>query len=252
MRLIKRSGKSTKLYINKLAVAERQLGAAIRLFFMEEDELAIHTIASAAYNVYADLLKVRGKEEWKFPLEYGILRAAYDLAHGELDKSELIAEFGNDAASVILKISDSFSENPVLVPEDVTLVGVPESLRSDWHDLRRPANFLKHADKDHAGLLDTDSLETEEIILRAINASLHLNADFTKEKEFFYSAMYALGKMKDPPKKPLLIWVLTAYEPEEIMQLGRQNLCDNLDDSDIEIDHDRAKMRMKNPYEVEP
>jgi hypothetical protein len=34
------------ILINKMAAASRQLNAAIRMFFVKEDELAIHTVAS--------------------------------------------------------------------------------------------------------------------------------------------------------------------------------------------------------------
>jgi hypothetical protein len=48
---------SGRIYLNKLAAAQRQLCAAIRLFFAGEDELAVHTVASAAYRVLSDLRK---------------------------------------------------------------------------------------------------------------------------------------------------------------------------------------------------
>jgi hypothetical protein len=35
------------VHINKIAAASRQLDAAVRMFFTKEDELAIHTVASA-------------------------------------------------------------------------------------------------------------------------------------------------------------------------------------------------------------
>ena len=40
------SEKQATVHINKILAAKRQLGAAIRLYFIEEDELAIHTIAA--------------------------------------------------------------------------------------------------------------------------------------------------------------------------------------------------------------
>jgi len=46
---------SAQLHVTKLSAAQRQLRAAIRMFFAGEDELAIHTVASAAYRIIADL-----------------------------------------------------------------------------------------------------------------------------------------------------------------------------------------------------
>ena len=54
---------SASVHITKFAAAQRQLRAAIRMFFVEEDELAIHTVASAAYRLLVDLKKDRGMDE---------------------------------------------------------------------------------------------------------------------------------------------------------------------------------------------
>ena len=49
--------------MTKLAAAQRQLCAAIRMFFDGEDELAVHTVASAAYGILRDLKAERGRDE---------------------------------------------------------------------------------------------------------------------------------------------------------------------------------------------
>ncbi len=46
--------------ITKLEAAERQLAQAIRLFFGQGDEIAIHTLASAAYQILSDMCGKRG------------------------------------------------------------------------------------------------------------------------------------------------------------------------------------------------
>src|SRR5713226_7570164 len=51
------------LHVTKLAAAKRQLQAAIRLFFLQEEELAIHTVASASYGLLKDLKRERGMSE---------------------------------------------------------------------------------------------------------------------------------------------------------------------------------------------
>lgn len=51
------------IHLTKLASAKRQLQSAIRLFFMKEGELAIHTIASASYGILKDLKHDRGLSE---------------------------------------------------------------------------------------------------------------------------------------------------------------------------------------------
>jgi hypothetical protein len=51
------------LHVTKLAAAKRQLQAAIRLFFLKEDELAVHIVASAAYGLLKGLKRDRGQNE---------------------------------------------------------------------------------------------------------------------------------------------------------------------------------------------
>jgi hypothetical protein len=46
--------------IGKLEAARRQLALAIRLFFQEADPIAVHTLASAAYQVLHDISESRG------------------------------------------------------------------------------------------------------------------------------------------------------------------------------------------------
>lgn len=46
----------------KLAAARRRLSAAIRMFFGREDDLAIQTVASAAYEALNDLRKILRKD----------------------------------------------------------------------------------------------------------------------------------------------------------------------------------------------
>jgi len=52
-----------KIHVTKLAAAGRQLRAALRMYFAEEDDLAIHTIAAASYRLLADLKAERGMNE---------------------------------------------------------------------------------------------------------------------------------------------------------------------------------------------
>ncbi len=59
---VKNVKKLDQIFVNKLSAAERQLASALRCYFMEEDELAIHVVASSALNLYADLLNKQGKD----------------------------------------------------------------------------------------------------------------------------------------------------------------------------------------------
>jgi hypothetical protein len=72
-----------------LAAASRQLNAAIRMFFVKEDELAIHTVASAAFRILRDVTKKRGKNFTAEVFRNGIYRIAQQYAEGRLPKERL-------------------------------------------------------------------------------------------------------------------------------------------------------------------
>jgi hypothetical protein len=60
---------SAAVHVLKVAAAQRQLDAAIRMTFANEDPLAVHTVAAAAGRVLRDLAKKRGHkvlaEQWR-------------------------------------------------------------------------------------------------------------------------------------------------------------------------------------------
>lgn len=46
--------------ISKLEAAERQLRQAVRLFFQRGDDVAVHTLAAASYQIVSDICKIKG------------------------------------------------------------------------------------------------------------------------------------------------------------------------------------------------
>lgn len=104
MEIIKSDREKGRTFINKLSVGERQLAAAIRMYFLNEDPLAIHTVSSAAHNVLADLLKDRDKDASIHGIVYGLLRAARDLKEGEITEDDIRA-WGDDALDVVKEYS---------------------------------------------------------------------------------------------------------------------------------------------------
>lgn len=239
MEMIKSNREKGRLFINKLSAAERQINSAIRMYFMEEDLLSIHTVASAALNIYADLMRMRGKEPAVHGLAYGLLRMARDYIDGNLSDKQL-SELGEAGVEAILPMIDVLKNNPKFDIEEIKATGSHQFVRDYWVDKRKGYNFLKHADRDHDGMLDEANINNEDIILNAIGNSLHLNCVITPEKELFYSAMYALGCLKDPPIEPVAIWVLMPHSPDEIMHICRKNLCYSRVDDDLVIDFESA------------
>src|SRR5438445_6373637 len=75
---------SARLHVTKMGAAERQLRAAIRMFFAGEDELAVHTLASAAYRLLADLKAERGIDEVGDVYQTAIFYLVRDFHRGTL------------------------------------------------------------------------------------------------------------------------------------------------------------------------
>lgn len=74
------------LHITKLAAAERQVKAAIRMFFGREDSLAVHTVAAAGYQLLADLKTKRGMNEAADTHLTSIFYAVRSFRRGTLPK----------------------------------------------------------------------------------------------------------------------------------------------------------------------
>lgn len=52
-----------KIRVSKLDAARRQLGCAIELWFADKDDVSIHTLAAAAYQIIHDINKKKGGQE---------------------------------------------------------------------------------------------------------------------------------------------------------------------------------------------
>ena len=77
------SSSMAEIHVTKLAAAKRQLCVAVRIYFAGEDELAVHTVASAAYRLISDLKSQRGRGEvGGSTLDQRVLRCS-ELSAGE-------------------------------------------------------------------------------------------------------------------------------------------------------------------------
>ena len=226
MEIIKSEKKAGKVFINKLAAAERQLNSAIRMYFMDEDELAIHVVASAALNVFSDLLKYRGKEPLLFPILYGFLSTAKDYYEGKLSEQNIKDAWPEGAFELIKEYSKIFQDHPDFEIDNMKIVSDPEYARQQWQKLRLSYNFLKHADRDFEKVLDLSNLNNENIILIAIGAAGFLNCELSPEKEFFWCYLWSRGKLHGKPAKGRpLQFILKQLSTEEAFHLARQELC---------------------------
>jgi len=175
------------IYINKLEAARRQLDAAIRMRFAKEDDLAIHTIAAAAYGILRDMLGKRGRHNFEELIRAGVYSYARSLAHGEMSDAEI-------ASLKQLQIFDVVSvvaEDIKVRGDDVTVDDVPLAVSSstkgsDWQSMSKAAAFLKHADRDPTESLSLQDVDNDRILMRTCSAYAMVSHHPTPEMRVFY------------------------------------------------------------------
>ena len=134
------------IHITKLAAARRQLQAAIRMFFAQEDELAVHTVASAAYRLISDLKRGRGRDEVEDYFLTAVFYVVRDYRRGTLpkhfvDNAEMM-KYVREWADALPGITENSK------PESIRLSVSHDVKKSFWQSRNKVFNFLKHADND--------------------------------------------------------------------------------------------------------
>jgi hypothetical protein len=195
-----RSRQSAKIILTKLAAAERQLNAAIRMTLANEDILAIHTVAHAAYRILRDIRSKRskGRSDLSDIILRGIFSYARDLAEGR------IQSFPEDITGVpwALSLATSISEQ-IKSGEFKAFDDVPPIVFSDesefWGRFYRTSNFLKHADRDPDHFLDESEVDSDQLLQFATGLFVELCRCETLEMEAY--RVYRVGD--DPEFSPL-------------------------------------------------
>lgn len=156
-----------KIHVTKLAAAQRQLGAAIRMFFAGEDELAVHTVASAAYRILTDLKSERGKDEVGDYYLTAIFYCVRDYLRGTLP-SYLAND--PDAMKWIREMAERFPINGSTKFEDVTASVSLDVARSFWKERNKVSNFLKHADRDPKAHIALDEVDNLTLLMQSLGS----------------------------------------------------------------------------------
>jgi hypothetical protein len=176
-----------KVYVTKIASAQRQLDTAIRMHFSGEDELAIHTVAAAAYRILRDLKAKRGRGELADLLSLGLFAYADDLVSGRLQNvPEFLARDGFKPA--IEKIVEGMRRGEIKTYSDVQLSPNWLSERKHWTEFNKTTNFLKHSDRDQDQLLSASELNNDDLLVAAAVTYKELMGTWTPE-------MFVLGQL---------------------------------------------------------
>src|SRR5262249_23067050 len=155
-----------------------------------EDELAIHTVASAAFRVLRDVTTKRGRNFTADVLRAGVYVLAKRHAEGKLSERELKLIEKTPLMDSIRQISDAIKVEGDRFDRDK--IAIPMSGRAEqraWPT--KAANFLKHAERDTDDLLAIDDLNNENVLIGACVSYLQLMQNATPEM-MAYMAYWAV------------------------------------------------------------
>ncbi len=176
-----------EVFVNKLTAANRQLRCAIRLFFSGEDELAIHTITAAAYEIICDLKSRRGRDEIEDYCKSTVIFAIRSFRRGDLPPSmtsspqtmEFIKQIANQWPDI--SATSDLDDIQFLIPE--------EDRKKFSRDRKKIANFLKHANYDSTKSISMDEVDNLELLARATTSYLDIDESDSRlgyEGELFH------------------------------------------------------------------
>ena len=172
--------------VTKLGAAERQLNAAIRMTLNGEDELAIHTVAAAAFRLIRDVQQARGQRTYVDFMAHALFGAAQNVTAGMPLEPELAAvpEFVKSVEMVVQEMSQGRCQ---AVSELVARLSVGHSEKPFWNWFNAPANFLKHADSDSDDTLAIEliDIKNENVLSFACHAFINTLGRSTPEIEAY-------------------------------------------------------------------
>ena len=136
------------------------------MFFAREDELAVHTVASAAYRLIADLKQGRGRDEvadlYGAMVFYSVRDYRRETLPKDLANSAEFVEQVREWAEALPSITENSKY------EDLGVNVPPEAVRRFWKSRNKVFNFLKHADNDSEKHISLDEVKNYELLLQAL------------------------------------------------------------------------------------
>ena len=208
--------------ITKLVAAERQLREAIRMFFEEKDDLAVHTVASAAYRIICDLKSERGFDEADDYWLTVVFYAVRDFRRGKLPK--VLAD-DPDFARWIRGLADRLPITSSSQYRDIRVRASSSVRDAFWRNRTKVANFLKHAKRDPLGRLPTGEVDNLELLMIAQSSYLDLVPDsLVSEGWVLWIYGCATNNLSDvlPPDYVTIAATLREASPDHRKKLCRE------------------------------
>jgi hypothetical protein len=172
------------IQISKIAAGQRQLDAAIRMFFQKEDELAIHTVTAAAFQIFRDLTEKRGGHFTNEAFRSGILNIAQQYVEGTLPPDKKATIEGSSLMPKIEELAKEIRVQGKNFDKERVHVNVPINVsKGDEHKLwsSETTVFLKHAKRDPDNFLSADILDNDKMLMATCAAYLELMRQPTPE-----------------------------------------------------------------------
>jgi hypothetical protein len=204
----KRSG---AVYINKIEAARRQLDAAIRMTFANEDELAIHTVAAAAYRILRDILHNRGQHDLEELLRAGVHAYARELVDANFsnDVTERLEDLG--LFDLILPIAQTLHEAGTPDSLDYMSLRIPDNWKiGHWRSMSQAAGYLKHADRNEEQLLSLGDIDNDTLMILACGSYAMATHRPTAEMivfHIFWAASRGIREGLEPETAEIADWL---------------------------------------------
>ncbi len=210
---------SAQLHIPKLVAARRQLRAAIRMFFLCEDELAIHTVASAAYRIISDIKMKRGRDEVGDYYLTMIFYVVRDYRRGTLPR-----QFTEDIKAMqwIQEMAEQFPITASTKYEDIRVSVSEDTARKWWNKRNKISNFLKHADRDAKGHISLQEIDNLHLLTLALSSYTDLvKDDLGAEGTILWIYFNVITETKEqlPERFRKIANDLYEYDPEEQLRM---------------------------------
>lgn len=174
------------IQISKIAAAQRQLDAAIRMFFAREDDLAVHTVAAAAFTVLRNLIENNGHNFAEEAFRTGLLDLARRYAAGTLPPKEKALVEGSRLMAIFEPLLDDIRmQGDEFDSKRIILQMSTQEQQRMFPSMT--ANFLKHADRDPNGWLALDSVNNENLLMASCAAYVSLMKQPTVEVMTFFT-----------------------------------------------------------------
>jgi len=140
------------------------------MHFHQEDELATHTVAAAAYGILKDVKQSRGQNEAQSAREtlvLGLISMAKDRLAGRLPAEVLQDEYTTKILDSIVSAT-GMTINTNISELDVKVVVDAPATAAYWRSANKASNFLKHADRDTDAILSLREVDNVGLLMNAM------------------------------------------------------------------------------------